>query len=96
LNIPHFVQNPQLKSIYVTSNNVSEAFVGCKKFPVVQRCFLKQNVNDQGGVEIDTQIVQSNAKDIFTDVIEIGIITGENMEYVQCEDGVTFCGFNVV
>jgi hypothetical protein len=95
LNIPKFVQNEEVNSIYVTTNIVSEAFVGYKKIPVLQRYFVNLDLNGQNGFQLDTQFVQSSVKDIITDVIEIGILNGETLDYVQCEDGVTYCGFKI-
>jgi hypothetical protein len=96
LIVPEFVQNENMKTIYLMTNIVSEVFVGYKKIPVLQRYFVQlEEQQTQIGFQLDTQIVQSNLKDISTDVIEIAILDGETLQYVECVDGVTYCAFKI-
>lgn len=94
LKTPQFV-HPNISSIYVITNIVSEVYVGNSKKPVIQRYFVKSDVQ-QNGFELEPQIVENNIKDINTDVIEISIVDGDTMRYVEFEEGITYCAFKIV
>lgn len=94
LKIPQFL-HPNITSIYVVTNIVSEIFVGGSKLSAVQRYFVKSDV-ESNGFELDPQMVENNVKDIDTDVIEVGILDGDTLQYVQCKEGNTYCAFKIV
>jgi hypothetical protein len=93
LNIPEFIDD-DVKSIYVTVNIAAEVIVGFQKVPVVQRYFVQTELQDVGFL-LDTQIIETNVKEISTDIIEIGIVDGNSLEYVQFKEGVTYCGLKI-
>lgn len=94
LNIPGFVQE-DIDSVYVSTNIVSEVIVGCKKIPVVQRFFVEKN-NTINAIKFDGQNVQTKVREINTDVIEISIINGNTLQHVECNSGITYCGFQII
>jgi hypothetical protein len=75
------------------TNFVSQVYVGNNKIPVVQRYFV--NTDSPVGFKLDTQYVETNVKEINTDIIEVGILNGDSLEYVEFKEGITYCGFHI-
>lgn len=92
LNVPEFVRN-DIKSIFLMTNIASQVYVGCNKISVVQRYFVETDI--LVGYNMNSQYVESNVKEINTDVIEVGILNADSLEYVDFKEGVTYCGFHI-
>jgi hypothetical protein len=93
LRLPEF-EHANITNIYLITNFVSQVYVGCKKIPVVQRYFIESEYPK--GFQLDYQSAETNVKEINTDIIEIGILNGESLEYVEFKEGITYCGFQIV
>ena len=84
---------PGVEEVYVISNFVRESIVGGGKLPVMCRYIYSSNINK---LNIGFGMNYMPLKNIETDVIEIKVLNGKNMNPVHFKPGILYCTFHFI
>jgi hypothetical protein len=85
--------NGNSECLIILTNFVVENYIGCRKLPVLHRCFTSST----GGMCLENQhiAIYVDVKDLDTEIIEISILDGNTMGFVDFTSGVLYCGFHI-
>ena len=87
------VNDQSIREVVIVTNFVSENYVGSKRLPVIQRVVKD---DEKGFNQPSMDNYYTAVKDIETDLIEVRLLDGKNLQYVPFDDGVTYCTFHFI
>jgi hypothetical protein len=92
LKIPLPVQVPV--SIVILTNFVLENYIGCRKLPVIHRCFLSNP--GESGLEFQLNLLYVDVKDLDTDIVEVNVLDANTFSHLPLGPGILYCGFHII